>query len=51
MRASELLKKLTELVEVHGDLPVMVFIKDEGSYDVTPPKFDTDGAGDECFML
>jgi hypothetical protein len=53
--ASELIKKLAELVKERGDLPVMVAINCDGehtgTYDIEPPKFDSDGAGDDCYIV
>lgn len=49
--ASELAENLIQLIKEHGDHPVMVFIADDGSYDIELPKFDTDGAGDNCYII
>ena len=49
--ASEVIETLTKLVKKHGDCPVMVCIPDDGTYHVAPPVFDTDGEGDDCFII
>lgn len=49
--ASELIAQLQLLVEKHGDLPVLFAVPDEGTFDVEPPVFDSDGAGDNCFII
>lgn len=49
--ASEAAKKLLELIEKHGDLPVMYTIPDIGTFDIDLPKFDSDADGDDCFVV
>jgi hypothetical protein len=39
------------MIGKRGDLAVMVAIADDGAYAVDAPHFDTDGAGDDCFIV
>lgn len=49
--ASEAVKQFQELIAKHGDLPVMYAIPDVGTFDIDPPRFDSDGEGDDCFVV
>lgn len=49
--ASELIKALQTLIDEHGDLAVMVAIEGDGTYPIDPPRFDTDGQGDDCYIV
>ncbi len=51
VKASKVISKLQELVAQHGDLPVMMAIPEVGTFDIDMPRFDSDGAGDDCFIL
>lgn len=49
--ASELIAELQALVAKHGDQPVMVALPDDGSFAASTPSFDSDGEGDDCFII
>jgi hypothetical protein len=49
--ASAVAAELVTLIGKHGDKEVLFAIPDEGAFNVTLPRFDSDGAGDDCFLL
>ena len=49
--ASEVIEHLKKLIKTHGDLPIMIALPDDGTYNLAVPKYDADGLEDECFIV